>query len=559
MKTAYCTTCQSTVKVFHDFGIGYNDVYYCSECESELSYNFKFCILAAGRGTRNNDIDGLHKALLPLENKPVISYIIDKLDNRVEIVIAVGYKSEQIKTYLDTVYTDRKITYVDVDNYDKEGSGPGYSLLCCKDELQVPFMFTSVDTIVEEDMAFNYISDNWLGVSKVDLEDSMNYCLVHGSKYLENLYYGTGNRAYVGMAGIHDYEDFWNALEDRQIVKDEYQVIHGFDGLENIRLIDFTWHDTGNNKSYQETKKVFCNDVVANKSDEAIFIHKNRVIKYFNDSEKASQRIKRIEYLNDNCPKVTAINDNMYCYDYIRGELFSNITDESLMRNFLDNCQENLFIKQEVTDTFIDDCTQMYEIKTKERVKSLSGTSLDMVTNINGIEVEPIEVMLDKINWPEFYQNAIPSYFHGDLQPENILYNRENNKFVLVDWRQRFGNSINVGDVYYDLGKLYHAIMINGQSILEDMFDYDITFTYGNVASVKFYSKSNLIYFMEVFEKFCNDNNYIWSNVKLLGILQYFNICTLYDNFKDGKYGNFLFLYGKYLLAKFLNKEKDNE
>ena len=559
MKTAYCTNCQSTVKVYHDFGTNYIDVYYCSKCESELSYNFKFCILAAGRGTRNNDISGLHKALLPLENKPVISYIIDKLDKQVEIVIAVGYKSEQIKTYLDSVYTDRKITYVDVDNYDEKGSGPGYSLLCCKDELQVPFMFTSVDTIVEEDMAFNYISENWLGVSKVDLEDSMNYCLVRGSKYLENLYYGTGNRAYVGMAGIHDYVDFWNVLEDRQIVKDEYQVIHGFDGLENIRLIDFTWHDTGNNKSYNATKKVFCNDDVANKSDEAIFIHKKKVIKYFNDSEKALQRIERIKYLNDNCPKVTVINDNMYCYDYIRGEMLSNITDESIMRNFLDNCQENLFIEQEVTDTFIDDCIQMYETKTKERVKSLSGTSLDGVTNINGVEVEPIEVMLDKINWTEFYQNAIPSYFHGDLQPENILYDRENNKFVLIDWRQRFGNSINVGDVYYDLGKLYHAIMINGQSILEDMFDYDITFTYGNVASVKFYSKSNLIYFMEVFEKFCNDNNYIWSNVKLLGILQYFNICTLYDNFKDGKYGNFLFLYGKYLLAKFLNKEKDNE
>ena len=558
MKTAYCTNCQSTVKVYHDFGTNYIDVYHCSECEFELSYNFKFCILAAGRGTRNNDIDGLHKALLPLENKPVISYIIDKLDNQVEIVIAVGYKSEQIKTYLDTVYTDRKITYVDVDNYDGEGSGPGYSLLCCKDELQIPFMFTSVDTIVEEDMAFNYISDNWLGVSKVDLEDSMNYCLVRGSKYLENLYYGTGNRAYVGMAGIHDYVDFWNALEDRQIVKDEYQVIHGFDGLENIRLIDFTWYDTGNNKSYHATKKVFCNDVVANKSDEAIFIHKNKVIKYFNDSEKALQRIERIKYLNDNCPKVTVINDNMYCYDYIRGEMLSNITDESLMRNFLDNCQENLFIEQEVTDTFIDDCIQMYEIKTKERVKSLSGTRLDGITNINGVEVEPIEVMLDKINWTEFYQNAIPSYFHGDLQPENILYNRENNKFVLIDWRQQFGNSIDVGDIYYDLGKLYHALMINGQSILEDMFDYDVTYAYGNGARVKFYSKSNLIYFMEVFEEFCNDNNYIWSNVKLLGILQYFSICTLYDNFKEGKYGNFLFLYGKYLLAKYMNKETNH-
>ena len=45
-------------------------------------------------------------------------------------------------------------------------------------------------------------------------------------------------------------------------MKDEYQVIHGFEGLSDIRLIDFTWYDTGNNKSYNDTKKVFCNDIV---------------------------------------------------------------------------------------------------------------------------------------------------------------------------------------------------------------------------------------------------------------------------------------------------------
>ena len=67
-----------------------------------------------------------------------------------------------------------------------------------------------------------------------------------------------------------------------------------------------------------------------------------------------------------------------------------------------------------------------------------------------------------------------------------------------------------------------------------------------------FYAKSNLVYFMDVFKKFCKDNDYDWNAVELLGILQYFNICTLYDNFKDGRYGNFLFLYGKYLLSKFL-------
>ena len=61
----------------------------------------KFCILAAGQGTRNSNVVGLHKALLPLENKPVISHIIDGLDKSVEIVIALGYKSNQVKSYVN--------------------------------------------------------------------------------------------------------------------------------------------------------------------------------------------------------------------------------------------------------------------------------------------------------------------------------------------------------------------------------------------------------------------------------------------------------------------------
>ena len=60
---------------------------------------------------------------------------------------------------------------------------------------------------------------------------------------------------------------------------------------------------------------------------------------------------------------------------------------------------------------------------------------------------------------------------------------------------------------------------------------------------------------MNILKKFCNDEGYDWKSVELLGILQYLNICTLYDNFQDGKYGKFLFLYGKYLLAKHLKKD----
>ena len=83
------------------------------------------------------------------------------------------------------------------------------------------------------------------------------------------------------------------------------------------------------------------------------------------------------------------------------------------------------------------------------------------------------------------------------------------------------------------------------------MYEYKIE---SDTASVNFYAKSNLIYFMGVFEKWCKDNDYNWECVELLGILHYLNICTLYDNFQNGDYGKFLFLYGKYLLTKHLNK-----
>ena len=88
---------------------------------------------------------------------------------------------------------------------------------------------------------------------------------------------------------------------------------------------------------------------------------------------------------------------------------------------------------------------------------------IDTIEYINGIKVERINEMLDKINWEKIYECAIPSNFHGDLQPENIIYNGKD--FTLIDWRESFGNSLVVGDSYYDLGKLYHALFINGTDV----------------------------------------------------------------------------------------------
>ena len=137
---------------------------------------------------------------------------------------------------------------------------------------------------------------------------------------------------------------------------------------------------------------------------------------------------------------------------------------------------------------------------------------------------------------------------HGDFQPENIVYGSEG--FKLIDWRDSFGSSLEVGDLYYDLGKLYHALVINGQVVLNKGYSYELL---GDKAYIEYSIKSNLQLLLDHFETFCEENLLDWDNVELLGILQYIGICSLYEDFHEGKYGKFLFLLGKYLLTKKLN------
>jgi len=511
--------------------------------------NYKFCILAAGRGTRNTSVAGLHKALLPLENKSVISHIISKVPLEVEIVVAVGHKQEQLISYLDHVHPERKFHYVRVDNYQGPGSGPGYSLLQCREVLQCPFIFTSVDTIIEEDFIFDELRENWIGVSNVDREESSKYCLVNGERYLDNLYYGKGSLAYTGMAGIYDYELYWEALIAHSSEHCEHQVTSGFEGLNKIKMISLTWHDTGNNLSYEKTKRHFSNEVVATKNTEALYIEKGRVIKYFNEPAKVGKRLMRTQYLPSLPPDITRINDNMYSYRYVEGKLLSDILDDQVLQKVLSFYKKEFMSgAQPKTDQFKKDCQMMYYDKTLERIQYFSGSELDKIKFINGVETLPIKELVKGIKWEKIYNNSIPASFHGDFQPENIIY--DGSSFKLIDWRDSFGESVSTGDLYYDLGKLYHALLINGQSVLSKEYAYSID---GHTATFQYKIKSNLLFLFDFFESFCKDNDLCWDHVELLGTLQYIGICSLYQKFHNGEYGNFLFLLGKYLLTKKLN------
>ena len=76
----------------------------------------------------------LNKSILPTNDGAIISEIINYFGKKTKFVIAVGYKKDQVKDYLKIAHQNIKknITFVNIDNFDQNFSGPGYSLYKCK-------------------------------------------------------------------------------------------------------------------------------------------------------------------------------------------------------------------------------------------------------------------------------------------------------------------------------------------------------------------------------------------------------------------------------------------
>jgi NDP-sugar pyrophosphorylase family protein len=516
----------------------------------------KYCILAAGIGSRNNSISGLHKGLLPIQNIPMISHIINKFDRKKEIIITVGHLAEQIKSYLKFVHSDKRIKFIEIDKFSGKGSGPGYSLLQCKKELQCPFVFAPIDTFLDKDVKLT-VNNNWIGTVNIPKKESEKYCLINGKEKLESIYYGHGELAYNGIAGIYDYSDFWKELENSNLINNEYEVTSGFKGLENVELKYFeNFYDTGTKESYLKVKKKFSKEIVFPKNNETIFIENNKVIKYFSNEMKCNNRIKRIEHLEKIPSKIKKLNSNMFGYEYIEGDLLSNITDTKIFSNFLEQFYEFTHTNNicDNLNEFRNNCTDMYKIKTYERIKKFKDKEWDKIDYINGVPIKPIINILNEINWEEIISNAIPANFHGDLQPENIIITKDK-KIVLIDWRESFGSDLKIGDFYYDLSKLYHGLIINGTIAKEKKFLVRLK---QNRAEVSYLSKNNLLEFNKILESFCKKYEIDYEKVKLLGILHYINIAEFYEE-TEKEYSKFIFLLGKLLMSEILSEKRDKK
>ncbi len=224
---------------------------------------YKVAILAAGVGSRMADFSKhFNKVLLPVQGKPTICHIIEMFPKDIEIIIAVGYKKGSLIKYLEIAYPNRHLTFVNVDPFEGEGSGPGYSLYCCRKYLNCPFIHIGGDTLVKEKIPFP--NNNWLGIALVN--DTQRFCStkIENEKIvkLDDKIKTNNEYAYIGVLGVFDYELFWKALgSTKRIVDNEIQVTNGINALleKDLRIKKFTWFDTGTPNSYAHAQKNYPN------------------------------------------------------------------------------------------------------------------------------------------------------------------------------------------------------------------------------------------------------------------------------------------------------------
>lgn len=132
--------------------------------------------------------------------------------------------------------------------------------------------------------------------------------------------------------------------------------------------------------------------------------------------------------------------------------------------------------------SFLGACRSMYVDKTRDRLERLRREdvlwrevlgSKELV--LNGRVVRNVDALLQEVErcLPSLVRAGDFSLIHGDLCFSNILYDLPTGTCRLIDPRGSFGEPGNLGDIKYDVAKLYHSVDGLYDFIINDLFSVD--------------------------------------------------------------------------------------
>ncbi len=519
--------------------------------------NYKVLITTSGIGSRLGELTNYtNKALIRVGKKPAISYIVERYPDEIELVITLGYFGNHVKDFLELAYPQKNFNFVNVDKYEGEGSSLGYSMLQAKEHLQCPFIFHASDTIVLDKNILEP-DKNWIGGSFG--KESSQYRTIANNRWTSPTINEKGainyDSIYIGLAGIYEYDTFWDALEEGYNKNPNDSSLSDCYALNKLRIDDVdlirqdSWYDIGNSTELKKSREQIPDKFeILDKVDESIFLFDDFVIKFFANKEICLNRVERNQILEGLVPKLYEYTDNFYKYEYAKGDLLADVVNESIFSKLLEHCKENLWIRQEYNQEHKQNCYNFFIKKTLGRVseyfKKTKSEEYPSETKINGINVFNVNWLINQLDVSWLCYQDWPYKFHGDMIADNIIYN--DGKFTLIDWRQDFGGSLTDGSIYYDLAKLNHNLIFNHEIVNKGLYKLE-TKSNGEIIVDILVSK-NLLECQKILHKFIIDNGFDLKKVEILTYLIWINMASLHD----GKLGDFLFNFGKFNLHKAL-------
>lgn len=523
--------------------------------------SYRIVIPTAGIGSRLEKLTRyINKSLVSISNRPILSHLIDQFPGDCEFVIALGYKGSIVREFLQLAYPSRTFYFVDVDPYIGNGSGLGYSLLCCEQFLQEPFIFVSCDTLVKGNILPP--DHNWIGSSHVENVNPYRTLSINNN-YVDNIYEknncgASSTSAYIGLCGIKSYDEFWSSMNQGGSTAVNQGEVYGLRSLlENhpVKSYAFTWFDTGNLSALEIARATYRHPDSPNileKQNEAIWFVDDLVVKYSDDKQFISNRVRRSEKLGRYIPQVIASTDHMYCYKKAEGVVLSKVITLPLFKTLLQYCSifwQTVDVSSDELVIFYSKCRSFYYNKTIERVNLFyeNFDKLDQCLPINDQPMPLLISLLEKVDWDEI-SKGLPGRFHGDFHFENILFDSSNKSFVLLDWRQDFSGDLEVGDIYYDLAKLLHGLIVSHELIASDSFHVEWNDDYIRYDLQRWHihveCEQYLLYW-------CEANGFDFSKIRLLTALIYLNIAALHHY----PYSFMLYALGKQMLYQELSKQ----
>jgi len=526
-------------------------------------YNYKVFLPTAGIGSRvKGESNNLNKCLIGIDNKPVISHIIEKFHPKVSFVVALGYGGQYVKQYIEITYPERDFIFVNIPDYEGDGTGLGLTMNSCKDELQCPFIFVSNDTIFEEQLYFDEIQYNWLGYSPIKAGSdyrSLELDKEGNVKKLNDKVKNSKDFSYIGICGIKDYKEFWRFMEDDEslIMGESYGIKKMLEANEtymtstSFNSFKFNWYDTGNKHSLLNAKEKLKSEYQPNileKEDEAIWFANNKTIKFSMDKNFIKDRVKRSKNLELYIPTITDYSNNFYSYDFIKGKVLSDkVTGKKFeyLLSWLDSFWLEFNLGEKEFEKFKLSCMDFYKDKTTSRI-NLYYTNFNNMDSDNEIvndnKLPRIDSLLNDIDWGRISE-GVPVRFHGDLHFENILVREESKTlpFALLDWRQNFGGEYRYGDLYYDLAKLLHGLIISHDFINQNFYHFSRDM---NSVYFDFHRKNTNIECERILESYVKEKGLDWEKVKVMTALIFLNISGLHHY----PYCHLLYYLGKSML-----------